>query len=102
MVKITNRHLETYIAAAVLVEMLFCTAYSVMHQIQGGVEESYIDEYQITEWQCSQDSTVQYINIANFMYIMGLLLILCIFAFKYVQYSVSLSLFRNRYTLHTE
>ena len=82
MVKITNRQLETYIAAAAAFEICICTAYSIVHQVYGGVEKTYLDDIQRTEWKCSQNVVVQYIDMANYMYILGLLGFLCIFSFK--------------------
>jgi len=82
LIKITVRESEIYIAIATLIEIGICSLWTIFHQIHGGVQLRYLDDYEIMEWECSQNSTVQYIAIANYMYILGLLVVLCFFSFQ--------------------
>lgn len=57
-IQITDRQLLFYIAAAVFIEIVICTVYSVLHQWYGGVEREYYEDDYRTEWTCNQNQTV--------------------------------------------
>merc|ERR1712228_597601 len=81
-IKITDSKLLFYLVNAVIIETIICTIYTVLHQLNGGVEKVYLAEFNRIEYKCNLSPGVQYVNGANYLYIFTLILILCFFSFK--------------------
>merc|ERR1712176_689211 len=65
-----------------VVETIICGVYSILHQLNGGVEKIYFEQYNRIEYVCNQSPNVQYIHAANYLYIFALMTVLCFFSFK--------------------
>ena len=81
-IEIPDKKLLMYLVNAVAVETIICIIYSILHQVNGGTEIKYLDEYERVEYVCNQSAGVVYIQSANYLYIFTLIMVLCFFSFK--------------------
>eukprot|EP01084_Bolivina_argentea_P155870 271615_1 len=81
-VTISDKQLLLYLTSAVIIEFGICIIYTLLHEINGGFDVIYLTEYNRIENVCNQNSTVKYIQYANYLYMFTLLMILCFFSYK--------------------
>eukprot|EP01083_Nonionella_stella_P072585 195759_1 len=82
-IDISDWKLVQYIVFAVVIEVILCTVYAVLHQMNGGVEVSYQDDLRRIEYVCNRSDNVSYVVLTNYVYILGLWhFMLCFTSFK--------------------
>jgi len=81
-IEIPDKKLLVYLVNAVGIETVICIIYTVLHQIYGGVEKIYLEDFQRIQYVCNQSAGVRYIESANYLYIFTLIMVLCFFSYK--------------------
>eukprot|EP01083_Nonionella_stella_P018150 50712_1 len=79
---IKDKTLVVYIIYGIMIETAICVTYAVFHQLNGGVQEVYWDEYERIEYKCNMEQATAYVFTANCLYIITLIIILCYLSFK--------------------
>eukprot|EP01083_Nonionella_stella_P181288 648872_1 len=79
-VVLKDKQLVLYIGYGVLIECVICCAYTVFHQLNGGVDTIYLTQYERVEYKCNQSDAAAYVNGANLLYIFTLVVLLWVFS----------------------
>eukprot|EP01084_Bolivina_argentea_P039115 72297_1 len=81
-ISIPDKKLLMYLSAAVALETVICVIYAVLHQINGGVDILYHEDFLREEYVCNTSNAVQYVRIGNYVFIILFLVLLCYFGFQ--------------------
>eukprot|EP01084_Bolivina_argentea_P043251 79690_1 len=79
---IPDKKLFWYLAVGVVIESIICIIYSILHQMNGGVEVIYHDHLLRMEYICNSSFQVTCIQLINYFYLFVLLLLLCFAEFQ--------------------
>ena len=74
-VVITDASLLKMMLIAVIAEVILCVLYSVFHWYYGGVSKKYNQEKSYVEYQCNNSDIVRWINQANYIICVVLLIV---------------------------
>eukprot|EP01083_Nonionella_stella_P048610 129831_1 len=81
-IEISDAKLLIYLINGMIIEFCICCVYTVLHEMNGGVDTIYLPQYDRIESVCNQSKAVTYIESANYLYIFTLIIVLCFFSFK--------------------
>eukprot|EP01084_Bolivina_argentea_P173420 300369_1 len=81
-IEFPDKKLAIYLINGVAIEFVICVLYTILHEVNGGVSNIYLNEYNRIETLCNQSESVTYVQAGNYLYIFTLIVLLCFFSFK--------------------